>query len=112
MIGIDLVKISRIENLIAKFGEKGLRRFLSEAEIESSKNRVETVAGYWAVKEAVSKSLKTGIGKELSFHEIEIYKDSKNAPFVKVPQRFGISEIAVSITHDGDYAIAVATYKK
>ena len=34
MIGVDMVVISRIEKMLEKFGEKALRRFLSESEIK------------------------------------------------------------------------------
>ena len=115
MIGIDLVKVDRIRNLIDRFGDRGLRRFLLDSEISIAK-RVETIAGFWATKEAVSKAIGTGIGKDCSLQDIEIYKDSRNAPKVKLSQslkeRFNIEDVAVAITHDGDYAIAVATVTK
>lgn len=112
MIGIDIIKIKRIENFVEKFGEKGLKRFLSESEIKSSKNNFSRIAGYWAVKEATSKSLKVGIGKLFSFKDIEIEKDFRGAPIAKLSKQvidyFNICDISISITHDGDYAIAVA----
>jgi holo-[acyl-carrier protein] synthase len=115
VIGIDLVKVDRIEKLHKRFGERGLQKFLSPNEILIAKKR-ETIAGFWAVKEAVSKAIGTGIGKDCSFHDIEIYKDSRNAPKVrlseKLKEQFSIREVAVSITHDGDYAVAVATVLK
>jgi holo-[acyl-carrier protein] synthase len=110
MIGIDIVKISRIEKMIQKFGNKALEKFLCDEEIAlvSSSN---TAAGFWATKEALSKALQTGIGKECGFKDIKIYKDSKNAPNIALKQniikKFHIQEASVSITHDGDYAIAV-----
>ena len=76
MIGIDIVSISRIENIIKKFGDKALKRFLNDKEIELIKTP-ETAAGFWAAKEAFSKALGTGIGEECSFLDIEIIKDKK-----------------------------------
>ena len=111
MIGIDLIKISRMNRLIERFGEKALRKFLSSNEILLVKNH-KTAAGFWAVKEAVSKALGVGIGSECSFHDIEISKTAKGAPKVKLSQKiidaYRISDISISITHDGKYAIAVA----
>jgi holo-[acyl-carrier protein] synthase len=112
MVGIDIIKIDRIEKFIKKFGKKGLQRFLSENEIEISKNNMKRVAGFWAVKEAISKSLKVGIGREFSFHDVEITKNSKGTPIAnlseKIIENFSVADISISITHDGDYAVAVA----
>ena len=113
MIGIDIVKIERVKKFVDRFGEKALKRFLSENEIENSRNNIKRVAGYWAVKEAISKALKVGIGKDFSFKDVEIIKDSRGAPIGKLSQKvidnFNIKDISISITHDGDYAVAVAT---
>ena len=110
MIGIDLIKISRMNRLIERFGEKALQKFLSSDEILLVKN-YRTAAGFWAAKEACSKALGVGIGSECSFHDIIISKSKKGAPQIalslKVINQFKISDISVSITHDGDYAIAV-----
>jgi len=112
MIGVDLIKTARMERLIERFGEKGLKKFLSSAEIALVKSH-KTAAGFWAVKEAFSKALGTGIGAECSFYDIKIYKDDKGAPKIalssKIIQNFSIESVALSITHDGEYAIAVVT---
>jgi holo-[acyl-carrier protein] synthase len=111
MIGVDLVKISRIETFIQKFGEKGLRRFLNENEIKEAK-KIETIAGYWAAKEAIAKALGVGIGKKLSFKDITIYKEKYGAPNFKLTpikeKKFNIKSTSLSISHDGGFAIAVA----
>jgi len=110
MIGIDIVKISRIEKMLEKFGDKALEKFLCENEIKLVSSP-KTAAGFWALKEATSKALQTGIGKECGFKDIKIYKSEKNAPHIalkqKIIDKFEIKEANVSITHDGDYAIAV-----
>lgn len=110
MIGIDLIKTSRMDRLIERFGDKALQKFLSKNEIQLVKN-YKTAAGFWAVKEAFSKALGVGIGSECSFHDIEITKTQKGAPQIKLSdkiiEKFNISDTSVSITHDGEYAIAV-----
>ena len=110
MIGIDLIKTSRMNRLIERFKEKALQKFLSENEILLVKN-YRTAAGFWAVKEACSKALGVGIGSECSFNDIEISKTQRGAPTITLTQsiveKFNITDISVSITHDGDYAIAV-----
>lgn len=110
MIGIDLIKTSRMNRLMERFGEKALQRFLSPDEIKLVKN-YKTASGFWATKEACSKALGVGIGKECSFEDIKILKTSKGAPKLELSQRlidnFNIKDTSVSITHDGEYAIAV-----
>ena len=112
MLGLDIIKISRMSRLIERFGDKGLKRFLCNDEILLVKSD-KTAAGFWAVKEAFSKALGTGIGKEWSFHDIRIYKTSKGAPKIalrkKLIENFSILEVTLSITHDGDYAIGGVT---
>lgn len=110
MIGIDLIKTSRMNRLIERFGEKALQKFLSPDEILLVKN-YKTAAGFWAAKEACSKALGVGIGSECAFHDIRISKTQKGAPIIEISQkvsdRFNIIDTSLSITHDGDYAIAV-----
>jgi holo-[acyl-carrier protein] synthase len=115
MIGIDLIKTSRMERMIMRFGDKALQKFLSQTEINLVKNH-KTAAGFWATKEAVSKALGVGISKECSFFDIEISKIQKGAPQVKLSNKllanFNIKDTSVSITHDGEYAIAVVAIEK
>ncbi len=112
MIGIDLVNIKRFSNFYKKFGKKALLRYLCEEEIELSKNRLETLCGFYAAKEAISKALGCGIGKELGFHDIILYKTKDNAPYFTLPkkiiEKYNIKNLSLSITHEKEYAIAVA----
>lgn len=110
MIGIDLIKTSRMERLLKRFGEKGLQKFLCETEILLIKN-FKTAAGFWAIKEAFSKAIGTGIGANCSFYDVRIYKDEKGAPHIALSKHlvesFKILRCSVSLTHDGEYAVAV-----
>ena len=111
MIGVDIVVIDRIERAMQKHGVKFLLRFLSEDEASLVKSP-QTAAGFWAAKEAVSKALGTGIGAEVAFEDITIYKDEKGAPHFKLSnrilERVDIVSTSLSIAHDGGFAIAVA----
>jgi holo-[acyl-carrier protein] synthase len=110
MIGIDLVKIERIEGLIARHGERALQRFLSPDEIALA-GKPHTAAGFWAAKEACAKALGCGIGGECGFHDIILSKTDRGAPRLALSEtvrtRFGITGTSLSITHDGGFAIAV-----
>jgi holo-[acyl-carrier protein] synthase len=111
MIGIDTVKISRIERLKERFGDKALKRFLNEDEIKLASSST-SHAGYWAAKEAISKALGVGISAKCSFFDIKLHKDNLNAPYFTLSkhliEEFDITNTALSITHDGEYAVAVA----
>ncbi len=115
MIGIDLIKLDRIEHSIDRFGKKFLLRFLSEEEIALIKNP-KTAAGFWAAKEASAKALGTGIGQECGFHDIRLSKTHKGAPQITFSQHlletYQITDTSISITHDGDYAIAVVALER
>jgi len=109
-IGTDITVISRIEKSYQKFGQKFLDRFLNQEE-QNLSSKIESIAGYWASKESIAKALGCGIGKELSFLDIIIYKDDKNAPHFKLTpkaqKRHQIRSSSLSISHDGGFAIAV-----
>ena len=114
MIGIDLVKIDRIKRFTERFGDKALCKFLSKEEIKLAKS-TDTIAGFWAAKEAISKALGLGISQDCSFFDMRIYKDAKNRPYFKLSKhlikRFKITELSLSITHDSGFAIAIAHIK-
>lgn len=110
MIGIDIVSIKRIDKAYRKYGERFLSKFLSSGEISLAKNS-QSIAGFFAAKEAFSKAIGCGVGREFSFCDIIIAKTSKNAPFLqispKILSKFSIKNSSLSISHDGDFAIAV-----
>ncbi len=110
MIGIDIVSINRIKKMYEKFGTKAYEKFLNTDEIKLVK-KTQTAAGFWAAKEAASKAIGTGIGATCGFYDIKISKDKNNAPKIKYKKRirkkFKIKSSHLSITHDGDFAIAI-----
>lgn len=114
MIGIDLIKTSRMKKMMDRFGDKALKKFLNNDEIELVKNH-KTASGFWAVKEACSKALGTGIGSEFGFKDVVISKTKKGAPIItlskKAIEKFNIKDSSTSITHDGEYAMAVVIFE-
>lgn len=103
-IGVDILEISRIGKLMEN--EKFLNRFFSDAEIsyiESSAKADETCAGIFAAKEAIIKALNGNLAG-LQYKDISIERKN-DVPFAFVN---GIN-FFVSISHDGDYAISVAS---
>ncbi len=109
MIGIDIVPIKRFENFLEK--KKALEKYLDEEEILLVTS-AQTAAGFFAAKEATAKALGTGIGKACSFKDIKIHKDAQGSPYYTLSKdiisHFNIVQTALSITHDGGFAIAVS----
>ena len=106
-IGVDILEISRIRKLMEN--EKFLNRFFSDAEIsyiESSAKADETCAGIFAAKEAIIKALNGNLAG-LQYKDISIERKN-DVPFAFVN---GIN-FFVSISHDGEYAISVASTEK
>ncbi len=111
MVGIDIVNLQRFEKFLNSHKEKALNKFLCESEIKLA-NSTQSYAGFFAAKEAISKALKTGIGKECSFRDIRLHKDANGAPFFtlsnKIVKKYQIIQTSLSISHDSGFAIAVA----
>jgi holo-[acyl-carrier protein] synthase len=113
-LGIDIVKVDRIRATMARFGERFSRRVLTAGERRYVRDRPETFAGRWAAKEAVSKVLGLGV-RGIGWTEIEIERLPTGQPSVRLngraaqrAEQLGMGRIAVSISHESDYAVAVA----
>ena len=112
-IGVDLCCPKRIEKVYKKFGKKFLKRIFTDREIkdlEKSLNKkygsFHRIAGRFAAKEAISKAMGTGIGKNLSFKDIEITHDAKGAPTVSLKD--SDKKVNVTISHEKNMAVAFA----
>ncbi|MCF6243849.1 MAG: holo-ACP synthase [Sulfurovum sp.] len=114
-IGTDIIQINRIKKIDDKYNLHFKKKFLSDDEITLIK-KIETLAGFWAAKEAISKALGCGIGSELSFHDIHLSKSDKGAPSfvlsVAAQNKHKIKSASLSISHDGGFAIAVVAIVK
>ncbi len=113
-LGIDIIKVDRITKALAKHGRRFPRRILTEAEDAYVRDRPENLAGRWAAKEAVSKVLGLGV-RGVGWREIEIVRLPTGQPTVRLHDRakrradqLGMERIAVSISHERDYAVAIA----
>jgi len=113
-LGIDIVKVERIANAIAKHGRRFAGRVLTDDEDAYVRDRPENFAGRWAAKEAVSKVLGLGV-RGVGWREIEIVRLPTGAPMVRLHDRalrradqLGMQRVAVSISHEHEYAVAIA----
>ena len=113
-LGIDIIKVERIRAALDKFGDRFSHRVLTDLERKYVRNRPETFAGRWAAKEAVSKVLGLGV-RGIGWRDIEVQRLPTGQPSVRLhgraaqrAEQLGMGRIALSITHESDYAVAVA----
>jgi len=113
-LGIDIIKVERIAAALKRFGDRFPRRVLTDAEQRYVRNRPQNFAGRWAAKEAVSKVLGLGV-RGVGWRDIEIARLPTGQPQVRLhgrakarAEQLGMARVAVSISHEGDYAVAIA----
>jgi holo-[acyl-carrier protein] synthase len=113
-VGVDLIEIDRIEAAAARWGERFIKRVYTEAERDHCRDRIPELAARFAAKEAVMKALGTGI-KGVGWREIEVLPDPDGKPLVylyggarRKAEELGLGEIAISLSHSRDYALASA----
>ena len=113
-LGIDIIRVGRIRDTLARFGARFSNRVLTPLERRYVRDRPETFAGRWAAKEAVSKVLGLGV-RGIGWKEIEIERLPTGQPAVRLhgraaarAEQLGMERIAVSISHEAEYAVAIA----
>lgn len=82
-IGTDIVEVSRIEALWARYGERFAARVLSEhelAEYQASPNIPRLLAKRFAAKEAFAKAAGSGMRHPVNFQRIGITHDGLGKP--------------------------------
>lgn len=114
-VGIDLVRISRVRELLGRWADRFLRRVLSPQETaycQARRDPAPHVAARFAAKEAAMKALGVGwVGA--SWHDLEVINAPSGQPTLRVSgraaqhmARLGADTALISLTHDGDYAAA------
>jgi holo-[acyl-carrier protein] synthase len=117
-IGVDLVKIPRMREVIARWDARFLARVFTDAEIAYCRARRDPVphfAARFAAKEAGLKALGTGLRLGVRWRELEVRRARGQAPQLVLSGRSreiglarGGTRMLLAITHDGDYALAQA----
>ncbi len=88
-IGTDIVEIERIRQSMEKSYQKFVQRILTSKEYKqfqqlNSKQQPAFLAKRFAAKEAISKTLGTGIGRGVSFQHIVIEHDEYGKPIARL----------------------------
>ena len=112
-VGIDLVTVEEVQAAIAEHGERYLTRVYTERELRESRSEPGRLAARFAAKEATMKAL--GRGDEgFGWRSIAVATGEDGQPAIELTgtvralaaQR-GVSNLAVSLTHQPGCAAAV-----
>lgn len=109
--GIDLIEVERVEQAIARHGQRFLDRIFTVDEQMICAGNVQRLAGRFAVKEAVAKALGTGIGA-VKWAEIEVVTDEIGRPHLHLHGNAATLAqnltFSISISHTKTHAIGLA----
>jgi holo-[acyl-carrier protein] synthase len=120
-IGVDLIEVARIEQAVARWGQRFLHRVYTPAEIAYCAGRAGSLAARWAAKEAVSKALGTGWAPQapheagwIDWTEIEVARRPSGEPALRLhgkasarAEALGVFDWKLSLSHTREHAIAM-----
>jgi holo-[acyl-carrier protein] synthase len=114
--GVDIAEVPRIRESIERFGDRFLHRIYTDGEIsycEHKASRFESYAARFAAKEAGMKALGTGWSRGVRWRDIEVVRQKGQRPTIQfhgqaavIATRLGTKNIALSITHTSEQALA------
>ena len=120
--GIDVVQMSRMRESIAAFGDRFVKRIFSAAEIAYAGSEetlsTERFAARFAAKEAAIKAFGLAhVG--IDWRDIEVLRRADGHCSLRLHGKAALhaqisrdEDVAISLSHDGDYAVAIVTALK
>ena len=115
-IGTDIVSIERIQEIILKNRDGFIKRVLTDHEQALFANKADSpafCAKRFAAKEAFSKALGTGIGKEVGFQDLTVRNNENGKPHFITSEKLrlyllakGIKQAHLSISDESKNAVA------
>jgi holo-[acyl-carrier protein] synthase len=122
-IGVDLVKVERIERVLARYGDRFLERVFTEREIAYCRGKAwaaSALAMRFAAKEAFSKALGVGLRQDgIRWREVEVIPNPMGKPEIFVNGRAaalceaaGIANLHLSLTDEDHRALAVVILER
>jgi holo-[acyl-carrier protein] synthase len=113
-VGIDLVKVATIAEAVEEHGQRYLDRVFTAQEQVDCRAQALRLAARFAAKEAVMKVLEVGSDQAVPWTDVEVVRQTSGAPTValhgeaaRIAQSKGIARLALSFTHEDEYAAAV-----
>jgi holo-[acyl-carrier protein] synthase len=117
-LGVDAIHLPSWERYLEVGGEAFLRRVYTRAELDHCEHVTERLASRFAAKEAVLKVLGTGISG-VGLRAVEVVNEPSGRPAVRlhgrargIAETLSLSEFELSLCHEQDYALAVATARQ
>ena len=125
-IGTDILKISRIEAVLSRHGDRFAARILGPEEMEKYQRRKQKVeerglrflATRFAAKEAFSKAIGLGMRMPMTWRAVQFLNAPSGKPMVvtngalsEFMQARGLSA-QVSLTDEAEYAVAFVVVEK
>ena len=117
-LGVDLVSIPRMRSTIDRWQQRFVDRVFTDDEIAYCRARRDPAphfAARFAAKEAGFKALGTGVQLGVRWRELEVRREREEAPTLVLSGRAreiglarGGSRMLLSLTHEGEYALAQA----
>jgi len=114
--GVDICVVERIRSAVGAAGSHFEKRVFTAGEIAYCRERKDPYphfAARYAAKEAFSKALGLGLGAMGDFSEVEVSHGEKGNPLLLIKGRakenldaLGAKSIWLSLSHDGDWAMA------
>ncbi|HEY0752885.1 MAG TPA: holo-ACP synthase [Ktedonobacteraceae bacterium] len=113
-VGVDIIEVERVRKVYEHHGERFLKRVFTETEIRQCRGKVTRLAGRFAVKEAISKALGTGL-HGVAWREMEVVQLRSGRPSVRLygnakkrAELLGLTGFDVSIADLQTFSIAIA----
>lgn len=116
-IGVDMLEIARMERVLERRPNFARRVFTDEerAYCDNTARPAEHYAARFAAREAVLKALGTGFSRGIGLRDVSVTRDEAGRPrallrgrAAEIAREQGIREIALSISHTHDVAVANA----
>ena len=116
--GVDIIEISRVKQVLERYGQRFLDRVYTAGEIAYCRGRAPNLAARFAAKEATMKALGTGV-RGVGWKDIEVIRHESGAPSVLLhgrgkrrAQRLGVRDISLSLSHSREYAVAFVVIQR
>lgn len=121
-IGTDIVSVSRMQNALARHGERFAQRILAPEELQEyrqSTKPAQFLAKRFAAKEAAAKAFGTGFRNGLGMSDFIVTHDNFGKPLLRFTgqaeqyrQEQGVGESFISISDEKEHAVAFVTLLK
>ena len=121
-IGVDLVKIARIERVIHRWGDRFIHRIYTRDEMEICYGRSSPPSAFalrFAAKEAFSKAIGYGMRGGVRWRDIEVFHYPGGRPGLRlhgksfdICRKEKITGFYVSLSDEREYGVAMVVLEK